>query len=261
MAKWQGPYEVVDRVGEVIYWVWQLGRRKSTQLYHVNLHKQWRVGTTPPSLAPLVLAAQQAVPDVPMGDDLSPAQKQDLSDVVLQHQDVFSEVSGRTTVAQHDIRTAAGVTVRVPLYRVPEACRVTIRAEVAKMLQLWVIEESHSAWANPVVLVPKPDGSFRFFNDFRRLNEVSEFDAYPMPRVDELIERLGPARYLTTLDLTRGYWQVPLTKTAQEKTAFVTPGGLYQYTVLPFSVHGPRHLPAHDGPSPATSPGLRHRLH
>jgi hypothetical protein len=59
-----------------------------------------------------------------------------------------------------------------------------------------------------------------------------------MPRLDELIERLGPARYLTTLDLTKGYWQVPLTRTAREKTAFATPGGLYQYTVLPFGVHG-----------------------
>ena len=106
------------------------------------------------------------------------------------------------------------------------------------MLQLRVIEESRSAWSSPVVLVPKPDGSYRFCNDFRRLNEASEFDAYPMPRVDELIERLGPARYLSTLDLTKGYWQVPLTRAAREKTAFSTPGGLYQYTVLPFEVHG-----------------------
>ena len=59
---------------------------------------------------------------------------------------------------------------------------------------------------------------------------MSEFDAYPIPRVDKLIERLGPARFLTTLDLTKGYWQVPLTRTARKKTAFATPGGLYQYT-------------------------------
>ena len=92
------------------------------------------------------------------------------------------------------------------------------------MLQLRVIEESSSAWSSPIVLVPKPDGTFRFCNDFRRLNEVSDFDAYPMARVDDLIERLGPARYLNTLDLTKGYWQVPLNRTAREKTAFATPG-------------------------------------
>ena len=93
----------------------------------------------------------------------------------------------------------------VPLYWVPEARQGAIRAEVAKMLQLRVKEESHSAWASPVVLVPKPDGTFSFCNDFRRLNKVSEFNAYPMPRVDELIERLGPTRYRTTLDFTKGY--------------------------------------------------------
>ena len=205
LAKWQGPYEVVDRVGEVNYRVRQPGRRKPTQLYHVNLLKQWRTGADPPAPAPLVLAAQRDTPVVPMGEDLSPAQKQDLEEVVLQHQDVFSEVPGRTTVAQHDIKTAPGVTVRVPPYRVPEARRNAIREEVARMLQLRVIEESRSAWSSSIVLVPKPDGTFRFCNDFRRLNEVSDFDAYPMPRVDDLIERLGPARYLTNLDLTKGY--------------------------------------------------------
>ena len=95
-----------------------------------------------------------------------------------------------------------------PPCRVPEALRNAIREELTRMLQLRVIEESRSAWSSPVVLVPKPDGTFRFCNDFQKLNEVSDFDAYPMPRVDELIERLGPAHYLTTLDLTKGYWQV-----------------------------------------------------
>ena len=238
LAKWQGPYEVVERVGEVNYRVRQPGRRKPTQLYHVNILKQWKEGGNPPGPAPLGLVARRGVPVVPVGEDLSPDQKQDLADLVLQHQDVFSELPGRTSVIQHDIRTAPGVKVRVPPYRVPEARRAAIQEEVARMLQLHVIEESRSAWSSPVVLVPKPDGSYRFCNDFRRLNEVSDFDAYPMPRVDDLIERLGPARYLTTLDLTKGYWQVPLTKSAREKTAFATPGGLFQYTVLPFGIHG-----------------------
>ena len=109
MAKWQGPYEVVDRVGEVNYQVRQPGRRKPTQLYHINLLKQWQTGIAPPALAPLGLAARRDIPVVPVGDDLSPAQKQDLEEVILQHQDVFSEVPGRTTVAQHDIRTAPGI--------------------------------------------------------------------------------------------------------------------------------------------------------
>jgi len=75
-------------------------------------------------------------------------------------------------------------------------------------------------WSSPIVLVPKPDGSIRFCKDFRKLNEISKFDTYPMPRVDELIERLGKSHYITNLDLTKGYWQVPLAPAAREKTAF-----------------------------------------
>ena len=136
LAKWQGPYEVVDRVREVNYRVQQPGRCKPTQLYHINLLKQWRTGANPPAQASLVLDARRDIPVVPSGEDLSPAQKQDLEEVILQHQDVFSEVPGRTTFAQHDIETAPGVTVHVPSYRVPEARRNSIREEVARMLQL-----------------------------------------------------------------------------------------------------------------------------
>ncbi len=70
------------------------------------------------------------------------------------------------------------------------------------------------------------------------LNEVSQFDGYPMPRVDELLDRLGRARYISTLNLTKGYWQVPLSESAKPKTAFSTPSGHWQYRTLPFGLHG-----------------------
>ena len=114
-------------------------------------------------------------------------------------------------------------------YRVPEARQAAIRAETEKMLTAGLIEESLSEWSSPIVMVSKPDGSLRFCNDFRKVNEISKFDAYPMPRVDELLEKIGNARYITTLDLTKGYWQIPLTPRAKEKTAFATPDGLFQY--------------------------------
>lgn len=81
-----------------------------------------------------------------------------------------------------------------------------------------------SVWSSPIM---KPDGTQSFFNDFHKLNEVSQFDADPMPRVDELIERLGTAQFITSLYLTKG--QVPLIGQAKEKTTFSTPDGLYQY--------------------------------
>ena len=88
------------------------------------------------------------------------------------------------------------------------------------------------------MLVPKKDGTMRMCVDYRKLNSVSAADAYPMPRVDELIDRLGNAKYISTLDLTRGYWQVPVAQDSQDKTAFTTPFGLFNFTVMPFGLHG-----------------------
>ena len=89
-----------------------------------------------------------------------------------------------------------------------------------------------------MVLVPKKDGGLRFCVDYSELNSISAFDPYPMPRVDELVERLGKAEFLSTLDLCKGYWQVPLSPQAQELTAFRAPSGLFQFQVMPFGLHG-----------------------
>lgn len=74
--------------------------------------------------------------------------------------------------------------------------------------------------------------------DFSKLNSISAFDPYPTPRVDELVERLGKVKYLSTLDQCKGYWQVPLSDTAKELTAFRAPSGLYHFKVMPFGLHG-----------------------
>ncbi|KAL1277241.1 hypothetical protein QQF64_023914 [Cirrhinus molitorella] len=147
--------------------------------------------------------------------ELAAGQKTELQHLVGQFSDVFSTRPRQTNVIEHEIRTPPGVVVRQRPYRVPEARRTAIESEIQDMLKLGVIEPSRSPWSSPIVMVPKPDGTLRFCNDFRRLHEVSEFDGYPMPRGDELLERLGRARYISTLDLTKGYWQVRLTESSK----------------------------------------------
>ena len=106
------------------------------------------------------------------------------------------------------------------------------------MLEDGVIVESNSSWGAPIVLVKKKDGMTRLCVDFQRLNSLTALDTYPMPHIEELIDKLGGATYLTTLDLARGYWQVPIAENAKEKTAFVTPHGLFQFEVMPFGLNG-----------------------
>ncbi len=233
LATWQGPYTVLERIGPVMYRVRQPGRRRTEQLYHINLLKKW-VGTRDQLVA---LACTEPVV-VDTNPHLSAAQKGELQHLIGQFSDVFSPLPGQTNVIQHDIQTPPGVIIRQRPYRVPEARRRAIEEEIQQMLKLGVIEPSRSPWSSPIVLVPKPDGTLRFCNDYRRLNEVSQFDGYPMPRVDELLDRLGRARYISTLDLTKGYWQVPLSDSAKPKTAFSTPSGHWQYRTLPFGLHG-----------------------
>ncbi len=83
----------------------------------------------------------------------------------------------------------------------------------------------------------KKDGGDRFCVDFRKLNQVAKFDAYPMPRIGEVFESIGSSTIVTTLDLASGYWQIPLAPSAREKTAFTTPFGLFEFNVMPFGLH------------------------
>ncbi|XP_075775856.1 uncharacterized protein LOC142826672 [Pelodiscus sinensis] len=191
-----------------------------------------------PELGPGDLDGATPPQAFPTGTDLTEAQRNDLEELLRTFGDVLTAEPGQTTLIHHHIETEPRKTVCERVRPVPRRMWETVRGEVQKMLQWGVVEESFSEWRSPIVLVPKPDGSLRFCIDFRKVNAQSRFDAYPMPRVDELLDRLGGARYLSTLDLTRGYWQIPLTPTSREKTAFSTPFGLYHFTRMPFGLHG-----------------------
>ena len=97
--------------------------------------------------------------------------------------------------------------IRQQPYRVPVARKEVVKKEIDKMLDMGIIQPSTSPWASPIVLVEKKDGDVRFCVDFRKL-KVSKFDAYPMPRVEEVLESVGAARFISTLDLAKGYWQI-----------------------------------------------------
>ena len=104
------------------------------------------------------------------------------------------------------------------------------------MLDAGIVEPSQSEWASPVVLVRKKDGGVRWCIDYRQLNEVTEKDAYPLPRIDECLDTLSGSTLFSTLDLQSGYWQVEMAPEDKEKTAFTTKYGLFQYTRMSFGL-------------------------
>uniref|UniRef100_A0A3B3HAG4 Gypsy retrotransposon integrase-like protein 1 n=3 Tax=Oryzias latipes TaxID=8090 RepID=A0A3B3HAG4_ORYLA len=247
LTKWQGPFEVLQRIGQTTYRVSTPGQSRSTRLLHVNLLKEWVERAEKEQQVLLIrrIPEEDEVDEQYLSSTLSPNQdldhlskEQQLQVRALCSTPVFQENPGRTDIIQHDIILKDGAVVKRRSYRLPERLLTNLKEEVDLMLSLGVIEPSKSEWCSPVVLVPKKDGSIRFCIDFRYLNSVSKFDSYPTPRIDDLIERLGCAKYLTTIDLCKGYWQVPLTRHSRELTAFRTPWGLFQFTVLPFGLHG-----------------------
>ena len=118
----------------------------------------------------------------------------------------------------------------------PFAVRQEVARQPRKMQEAGVVQPSSSPWSSPVVMVRKKDGTHRFCVDYRGLNSVTKLDTFPLPRIDDLLDQLGHSRYFSTLDLASGYWQIRVHPDPQEKTAFVTPQGLYEFRVMPFGL-------------------------
>ncbi|XP_017464168.1 PREDICTED: RNA-directed DNA polymerase homolog, partial [Rhagoletis zephyria] len=104
------------------------------------------------------------------------------------------------------------------------------------MSESGVIEPSASPWSSPVVLVKKKDGQMRFCVDYRKLNDVTKKDSYPLPRIDDTVDSLTGTKWFSILDLKSGYRQVEVCDEDKEKTAFSVGDGLWQFTVMPFGL-------------------------
>lgn len=107
--------------------------------------------------------------------------------------------------------------------------------EFAKLTDLGVVRPSKSPWASPIHLVPKGD-SWRICGDYRRLNNVTKKDRYPINHVDALRGLLYGKKVFSKMDLVRGYNQIPMDPDSIEKTAVITPFGLYEYMRMPFGL-------------------------
>lgn len=171
------------------------------------------------------------------GSHLSSTQSRQLDSFLA---DLFSqrpEMLGCTDMVSHVIKTSAEP-VKQRFYPISPALQKHVYAELDDMLSKGVVEPSTSPWASPIVMVKKPDGSYRFCVDYRKLNRVTERDAYPLPLISNILDKLRDAKYLSSLDIKNAYWQVPMAPECKPYTAFTVPGrGLFQFRRMPFGLH------------------------
>jgi len=154
-------------------------------------------------------------------------------------QDTFMDPSTPlkgTSAVVHYIDTGDHRPIRIPPRRIAPGKREIIEKEVAKMLEAGVIRNSNSPWSSPVVLVKKTDGSTRFCIDYRKLNDITRKNSYPLPRIDDHLEALNGKKWYCTLDLASGYWQIKMNEADKEKTAFASHVGLYEFNFMPFGL-------------------------
>lgn len=177
------------------------------------------------------------VEDVVYDAELSSRARAEMKEVFSQFTPILTSKPGTFKGdLYHEIRLTSDTPVRKKQYPLPFSATQTIEKEVSSMLAMGVIEPSTSPYSSPVVLVGKKDGTTRFCIDFRWLNKITVFDAEPIPDPEDIFTRLSQAECFTKIDLSKGYWQIPVKPEDRPKTAFQTPSGLFQWTRMPFGL-------------------------
>lgn len=172
-------------------------------------------------------------------ENLDQSQRQLADNVRKQFENISyqSKGLGVTDLITHRIDTGDSEPIRQRYYRLsPEKQRILVE-QVDEMLSLDVVEPCESAWSSPVLIVTKKNGQPRFCLDSRKLNSVTKRDAYNLPYISEILDNLRDARYLSSIDLSKAFWQIPIATEDRDKTAFYVPGrGTFRFKRTAFGL-------------------------
>uniref|UniRef100_A0A8R1ITE7 Reverse transcriptase domain-containing protein n=1 Tax=Caenorhabditis japonica TaxID=281687 RepID=A0A8R1ITE7_CAEJA len=170
---------------------------------------------------------------------ISESEMKDLTALIEEYHDVFSKNAydlGSSTIEPVHIYTNTEVPVRARPYRVPVKYQAELEKHINALIRSGRITESNTPWTSPIVLTKKKNGSLRVCLDFRKLNEVTIPDNFPLPRIDAILERVGGSKYFSSLDMANGYLQLSLDPASSYKCGFITESKVYAYTHLPFGL-------------------------
>ena len=170
------------------------------------------------------------------GCQLDAAIFKDIENIKAEWAHVLTDKPGDTQVTEHVINTGEARPIRSQPYLISPTKLDGVKKEINSLLELVIIAPSTSPWSSPMVPIIKPDKSIRLCIDYRKVSNVMVSDPYYIPTVDELIGKMGKAKFLTKLDLAKGFYQVPVNPEFQDRTAFVTPWGKFCFLRMPYGL-------------------------
>ena len=245
-ARYFGPYIVDKKMSDLNYVLQTPDRRKQKQLCHINMLKPYYSRKCDNVKPVQTIVTDPAENDCNFDENfdvhsgtaklnnseilrnidsklahLTQSQQQDLKELFSEYKHLFSDVPSITDTIIHDVDVGDAQPIKQHPYRLNPQKEEYLKNEVQYLLDNDFIEPSQSNWSSPCLLVPKPDQSYRMCTDFRKLNSVTKTDTFPIPRTDDCIDKVGKAKYVTKIDLLKGFYQVPLTERAKELSAFV----------------------------------------
>ena len=265
LMQWKGPYVVECAKNRVDYKVNMNGVLKT---FHINLLKQYvdrdecnlldKDNVDSSQIASVAVIEDDSLvngnelldeditvaplhetenyTNVVINPELNQEQQRQLLELVKEFREIFTDRPGTSVTSEHSISLTSSDPVKQRPYSVPFVLKDKVKDEINTMLDLGVIEHSDAAYASPVVLVKKKDGNIRFCVDYRRLNQITLFDTEPMPNTEEVFARIHDKRFFSKLDLSKGYWQIPIKTECRDATTFVCSEGSFRYLKMPFGL-------------------------
>lgn len=181
--------------------------------------------------------------NIKITNSVSAEYKMALNNILLKYPQCFSQdlsSLGKTSCVELEIQLTSNKPICQRPYRMSESERAITRDIIDDLLNNGIVQNSNSAYASPALLVDKASGAKRLCVDYRQLNKITVKEKYPMPMIEDLIDRLQGCKFYTSLDLKSGYHQICIKAEDVHKTAFITSDGHFEYLRMPFGVcNGP----------------------
>ncbi|CAA9997935.1 unnamed protein product [Nesidiocoris tenuis] len=193
--------------------------------------REWRIG----QMADLASASTET--SVVSRHELRESQKRHLDELLQRFSSVEVPKIGLAKGVEHVIDTGSHRPVKQRYVRRSPAMLEIMNRELDEMLANGIVRPSLSPWSSPVVISKKKDGSHRFCVDYRLLNSITVKDSYPLPLVEQILDQLRNAKFLSSLDIKSAFWQIKISESSIAKTAFTVPGrGLFEFLRMPFGL-------------------------